>query len=199
MRFARRCRQGHVRQEREDEVRKELDRCVRASPRMPIGARGRSAAPAFFSRRTVRDTAFRCQPIATRRASVQSAGSIARLHGSSTRSVANRGGRDVEEAERLRRRQLRGVAALLRRYEEVRRFGPGRRCSARGRSENACGGRGDAPGGGGALLRAKGKKRAPPVKEPDAPAPPIDEPETDRDAPQEKARCHVRDAVPDRR
>ena len=32
---------------------------------------------------------------------------------------------------------------------------------------------------------AKGKKRAPPVREPDAPAPPIDEPETDRDAPLE--------------
>ena len=36
-----------------------------------------------------------------------------------------------------------------------------------------------------ALLRAKGKKRAPPVKEPDAPAAPIDEPETESDAPSE--------------
>jgi hypothetical protein len=36
-----------------------------------------------------------------------------------------------------------------------------------------------------ALLRAKGKRRAPPVKEPDAPAPQIDEPETGPDAPQE--------------
>ena len=36
-----------------------------------------------------------------------------------------------------------------------------------------------------ALLRAKGKKRGPPVKEPDAPAAPIDEPETETDAPSE--------------
>ena len=36
-----------------------------------------------------------------------------------------------------------------------------------------------------ALLRAKGKKRPPPVKEPDAPAAPIDEPETESDAPDE--------------
>jgi len=36
-----------------------------------------------------------------------------------------------------------------------------------------------------ALLRAKGKKRPPPVKEPEAPAAPIDEPETESDVPEE--------------
>jgi hypothetical protein len=36
-----------------------------------------------------------------------------------------------------------------------------------------------------ALLRAKGKKPSPPVKEPNAPAPPIDDPETDREPPRE--------------
>ena len=36
-----------------------------------------------------------------------------------------------------------------------------------------------------ALLRAKGKNRPSPVKEPDAPAAPIDEPETETDAPSE--------------
>ena len=36
-----------------------------------------------------------------------------------------------------------------------------------------------------ALLRAKGKNRPSPVKEPDAPAAPIDEPETESDAPSE--------------